>query len=119
MKKILLLIALSVIYLCPQSTALAQTDPQYDLTGRILFEIGPGEKMVEGENCFLLDLDSDRSAMVTSVGTGRNKQYYQYYADGRKEGPFRKPDSTIWLECHKADEWSGKYEYEQAEPQPK
>ncbi len=114
MKRIFLLIALSVAYV--QSTVWAQTDIKSDLTGRILFEIGPGEKMVEGENCFLLDPVSDRSAMVTSVGTGKNKQYYHYYAGGRKEGPFRKPDSTIWLECRTGDEWSGKYEYEQAEP---
>jgi hypothetical protein len=115
MKKITLLFLFSSLcYGIP--VAIAQNDPGSDLTGRIVFEIRPGENIVNDESCFLFSLNSGKTAMVTSVGTGKNKQFYNYYADGRKEGPFRRPDSTIWLQCRSADESSGKYEYVQTDP---
>lgn len=110
MKKTGSLLIIIILNLIVQPVIFAQNDPSSQLTGKILFEIGPGENIVNDESCFLFSLNGDKTAMVTSVGSGRNKQFYNYYSDGRKEGPFRRPDSTIWLECRSTDESSGKYD---------
>jgi hypothetical protein len=71
--------------------------------------------MVYGENCFEFDMGGEKMAMVTSIGSGKNTQYFNYYADGRKEGPFSESDSRIWTECGEDQDPCGKYEPESDE----
>jgi hypothetical protein len=61
--------------------------------------LGPGEKMVHGENCLLLDKNPESISFVTVVSGGSAKEYYCYGKDGKKTGPVAKPDASYWDGC--------------------
>ena len=66
---------------------------------RILATLGPGEKIVNGENCLLLDKNPESVSFVTVVTSGSTKEYYCYGKDGSKTGPVSKPDASCWNAC--------------------
>jgi len=66
---------------------------------KIIATLGPGEKIVHGENCLLLDKNPESISFVTVVTSGSTKEYYCYGKDGKKTGPVAKPDATYWEGC--------------------
>jgi hypothetical protein len=66
---------------------------------KIIATLGPGEKIVYGENCFMLDRNPEAVSFVTVVGSGSDKQYYCYGKDGTRTGPVKSPDPKYWTDC--------------------
>jgi hypothetical protein len=66
---------------------------------RTIATLMPGEKIANGENCFLLDKNPEAVSFVTVIGSGSSKEYYCYGKDGKKTGPVKQPDISYWAEC--------------------
>jgi len=70
---------------------------------KIIATLGPGEKIVHGENCLLLDKNPEAISFVTVVTSGSTKEYYCYGKDGQKTGPVAKPDASYWEGCQEVN----------------
>ena len=66
---------------------------------KTLATFAPGETLVYGEDCLILDQSPESVSFVTVVKNGSEKQYYCYGKDGNKIGPVKEPDKSYWAEC--------------------
>jgi hypothetical protein len=87
-------IAIRIIFLLFTLQSYAQTG----IEKKLIATLGPGEKLANNENSFLLDRDPESFSFVTVTGSGSSKQYYCYGKDGNKSGPVKQPDPSYWAE---------------------
>jgi hypothetical protein len=65
---------------------------------KLIATLSPGEFITNSESCFFLDKDPAYISFVTYIGSGDSKQYYHYGNDGKKTGPFKSPDPSLWAQ---------------------